>query len=69
MFPTIAISFEGDDADRASLRELARRRKTTVGKLTKEAVWAAFGDELREIKPFFVETGVSREKRKVAAGK
>lgn len=69
MLGAIAISFEGDDADRASLRELARRRSTTVGKLTKEAVWQTYGEELAAIKPFFVENGVSKRKRKVAEGK
>jgi hypothetical protein len=60
MLPTTAISWEGDDADRASMRELARRRKTTVGKLVKQAVDKSYGDELSKLKPLFVVKDGSR---------
>lgn len=69
MFPTTAISFEGDDVDRASLRELARRRKTTVGKLTKAAIERAYGDELAILRPFFAANGVSYGKQSARSGK
>lgn len=69
MFGATAISFEGDDADRASLRELARRRKMTVAKLTRQAIWSVFGDELEELRPFFVDSDVSSEKQEDLAEK
>lgn len=50
----VAISCEADEADRAALRELARRHKTTVAKLVRRAIDAAHGSELAELKPFFV---------------
>ncbi len=67
-YPTTAISYEGDDIDRASLRELARRKKMTVGKLTKEAIDTVFGQELAEIRPFFVAQGSSWNVRPDSAG-
>ena len=61
---TTAISCECDDADRAALRELARRRNTTVGKLVKQALDAAYANELADIKPFFAaESGQRNERR------
>jgi hypothetical protein len=50
----VAISCEADEADRAAFRELARRHKTTVAKLVRSAIDAKHGDELAELKPFFV---------------
>lgn len=61
MLAMVAISCECDDADRATLRELARRRHTSVGKLVREAIDKTWGDELSEIKPFFVARNGSQK--------
>lgn len=50
-----SISCELDPADRAAIRELARRHKTTVSRLVRDAIDAKHGKELAKIKPYFVD--------------
>ena len=66
---TIAISFEGSEADRAALKELARRHKKSVGRIVTEALQQVYGDEWDKLKPFFAEEGVFIPKRTRRTGK
>jgi predicted DNA-binding ribbon-helix-helix protein len=52
-----AVSIRSNDAYLAALKELARRKKTTMGDLVKEALDAKFGKELSPLVSFFILNG------------
>lgn len=52
-----AVSLRGDEAYRAALKEIARRRKKTVGDLVREVLDSTFGSEITDLESFFATNG------------
>lgn len=57
MRKTMAVSIEGDAVLRDALRELAKSKGITMGKLITDSVFSAHGDELKPILSFFARGG------------
>lgn len=58
----VSVSIKGDRDFTTMLRTIARKRKTTVGQLVRDAVDQHYGTDLAQLSSFFEDSVASKQR-------